>query len=312
MTERSLTREQVDRLLELIADGQLSLEEGPARPYPPREVELGPVQGVVERWIEEMARHMENWLIVNVCNDLSCSSGGLVARAGTIKSPPAALVLIGGGDQEALLTVWERPLVEAIIAGLLGYSFEAANPTVNHLRQLTEIDLRMLQRAAQGLSHAMAVGWPRGVDQVFQVLEVANDPGSLGNRSTENPSVACNLWVDMGPTRLGVIEFALPGWVGKELRSDDVTRGTMNETSSEMRETVGGLEVEFEVQVPVGEFTLRQILAMEKGDEIDLPTPLNARMEANGVACLEGEPGIIEGRWAVAVGPFVEGEEHVE
>ena len=312
MNERSLTREQVDRLLELIAKGELSLDEGPARPYPPHEVELGPVQGVVERWIEEMARQLENWLIMNVNNGLSCTSGGLLARTGPIQAPPAALVLIAGGDQEALLTVWERPLVEAIIAGMLGYSFEAANPTVNLHRQLTEIDLRMLQRAAQGLSRAMTAGWPRGDGQDFQVGEVSSDLGSLRGRFSESPSMACTLMVRMGENILGMIEFALPGWVGKELRSDDVVRSAESETTAEMRETIGGLEVELEVCVPVGEFTLRQILAFEVGDEIDLPAPPRARMEASGVACVEGEPGIIEGRWAVAVGPFEEGEGHVE
>jgi hypothetical protein len=309
MTERSLSREQVDRLLELIDKGEISLDEGPARPYPLRQVDLGPVRGAVERWLEETARAMENWLILNVSNKMTCTSGGFVPRAGPIKAPPAALALIGAGEQDALVSVWERDVVEALLGGMLGYKFTAALPKVNESRQLTEIDLRMLQRGAQGLAQGLTQAWPRG-DQKFTVEGVSSDLGGLDQGSGAAPAMAANIIVRLGESILGRIEFSLPGWIGRDLRAVGEAATPLTGGSPEMRDVVSGLELDVEIRVPVGEFTLKQILALEKGDELVLPSPARALVQTEGVTCLEGVPGIVDGQWAIAVGPTEEGEDH--
>ncbi len=310
MTERSLSREQVDRLLELIDKGEISLDEGPARPYPLRQVDLGPVRGAVERWLEETARSLENWLIVNVSNKMNCSSGGFVPRAGPIQAPPAALVLIRAGDQDAMLSVWDREIVEALIGGLLGYKFSGGLPKANTSRQLSEIDLRMLKRGAQGLAEGLTLAWPRAGGTKFEVQAVSSDLGSLDRSSGAAPAMAANIIVRLGETILGRVEFSLPGWIGRELRSAAEGSPLPTDGAPEMREVVSSLEVDVEIRVPMGEFTLKQILALEQGEELTLPSPTRALVQTEGVTVVEGVPGIVDGQWAVAVGPPAEGEDH--
>lgn len=310
MAERSLTRDQVDRLLQAIDSGEISLDEGPARPYPPRHVDLGPVRGVVERWVEDAARLLENWLILHVSNKMTCHFSGLVPRGGAVEAPPAALALIRCGDDDPILSVWDRDLVDGLVAGMLGYSFAVARPETDARRNLTEIDLRMLRRAVSGFTLALTNSWPRVDGRTFEAVEVGTDQASMTDAASSMPAMAGNVQIRVAGEVVGGIEFALPGWVGRELRSLADERETGDEGSPEMREVVGSLEVDVDVSVPVGQYTLRQILEMEVGEELVLPTPMRAILEASGLAFLEGVPGLVEGRWAVAVETRPEGEKN--
>ena len=122
--------------------------------------------------------------------------------------------------------------------------------------------------------------------------------------------MAANILVRLGETILGRIEFSLPGWIGRELRAVNEASPVPTDGSPEMRDVVTGLEVDVEIRVPVGEFTLKQILALEEGVELLLPSPARAVIQTEGVTVLEGVPGIVDGQWAVAVGPPAEGEDH--
>ena len=312
MTERSLSREQVDRLLDAIDRGEISLDEGPARPYPPRQVDLGPVRGVVERWVDDAARLLENWLILQVSNSMTCSSAGLMPR-GTIKAPPAALSLVRCDDEEPLVCMWDRDLADAMIAGMLGYTFPGDGyESSDSKRSFTEIDLRMLGRAATGLAQALTNSWPRGDGRVFEVAQVAGDAGALGESPNKGPAMAGHVVVRVGDEAVGGVEFALPGWIGRELRSVAEETDTVDEGAPEMREVISSLDMDVEVLVPVGQFTLRQLLDLREGEQFELPSPLTAVLRAGGVACQHGVPGIIDGRWAVSVGSLAEGEEHAD
>jgi len=310
MPERSLSREQVERLLDAIDKGEIRLDEGPAKPYPPRQVDLGPVRGVVERWVDDTARLLENWLILQVSNTMTCSSAGLVPR-GTVKSPPAALSLVRCEDEEPLLCVWDRDLADAMIAGMLGYTFpgdgyQAASPD----RPFTEIDLRMLGRAAGGLAQALTGSWPRRDGRQFEVAQVAGDAGALDEPANKAPAMAGHVVVRVGDAAVGGVEFALPGWIGRELRTVAEEQKAVDEGAPEMREVISSLDMDVEVLVPVGQFTLRQLLDLTEGEQLDLSSPLSAVLVAGGVVCQEGTPGIIDGRWAVSIGPG--GEEHAD
>jgi len=312
MAERSLSREQVDRLLDAIDRGEIQLDEGPARPYPPRQVDLGPVRGVVERWVDDAARLMENWLILQVSNSMTCSSAGLVPR-GTVKAPPAALSLIRCEDEEPFLCVWDRDLADAMIAGMLGYTFPGDGYQSSDAdRPFTEIDLRMLGRAASGLAQALTGSWPRHDGRVFTVEQVAGDSGALGESANKAPAMAGHVVVRVGDAVVGGVEFALPGWIGRELRTVAEERDPADEGAPEMREVISSLDMDVEILVPVGQFTLRQLLDLDEGEQLDLPSPLSALLVAGGVACKKGVPGIIDGRWAVSIGSVAEGEEHAD
>ena len=122
--------------------------------------------------------------------------------------------------------------------------------------------------------------------------------------------MAANIIVRLGETILGRVEFSLPGWIGRELRSAAEGSPLPTDGAPEMREVVSSLEVDVEIRVPMGEFTLKQILALEQGEELTLPSPTRALVQTEGVTVVEGVPGIVDGQWAVAVGPPAEGEDH--
>ena len=276
MPEPSLNREQVDRLLELVADGALDLEEGPAQLYPPRQVDLGAVQGDVERWLEDAARRLENWMVIHVADTLRCSSAGLVPRAGQLGSPPAGLALLGcSGGQDPLLSVWDRALVDALVSGMLGGAVSASGAADSN-RTLTEIDLRMMRRAAEGLARALSRAWPRETERVFEVQALAADPSALPGGSAPPPSMAARFRIGLVDQPLGGIEFRMPGWIARDLRVENKGPGQQRRGNPEMREALGSLEVDVEVAVKAGTFTLNQILALEAGDELALPAPPRA------------------------------------
>ena len=308
MTEPSLNREQVDRLLELVADGELDLQEGPAQLYPPRQVDLGAVQGDVERWLEDAARRMESWLIIHVSDTLRCRSKGLVPRAGQLGSPPAGLALLGcAGGQDPLLSVWDRGLSDAMVSAMLGGPVKPAVGASE--RSLTEIDLRMLRRAAEGLARALSRAWPRQTEREFNVQAMASEPTALPGGSAPPPSMAARFNIGQADASLGGIEFRMPGWIARDLRNEVRPAQGQRRGSPEMRDALGSLEVDVDVMVAAGTFTLAQILALEIGDEFALPAPPTAVLQAGDTPYMVGIPGSIEGRWAVAISPTVEGED---
>ncbi len=310
MSEPSLSREQVDRLLELVDQGELDLDEGPAQFYPPRQVDLGAVQGDVERWLEDAARRLENWLIIHVSDILRCSSAGLVPRAGQLGSPPAGLALLGcSGGQDPLLSVWDRELVEPLVSGMLGGVIAAADGSTVQGRALTEIDLRMMGRTAVGLGRALTRAWPRETARVFEVVALAGDPSALPGGSTPPPSMAARFHIGTVDASLGGIEFRMPGWIARDLRSENKAPERRRQGSPEMREALGTLEVDVDVVVPAGTFTLHQILGLAEGDELSLPAPPRAVLQAGDMPYAVGVPGSIEGRWAVAIAPPAEGDD---
>lgn len=310
MSEPSLNREQVDRLLELVADGALDLEEGPAQLYPPRQVDLGAVQGDVERWLEDAARRLENWMVIHVADTLRCASAGLVPRAGQLGSPPAGLALLGcSGGQDPLLSVWDRGLVDALVSGMLGGVVSANGAAEAAERTLTEIDLRMMRRAAAGLARALSRAWPRETERVFGVEALAADPSALPGGSAPPPSMAARFRIGLVDQPLGGIEFRMPGWIARDLRTETKSPTQQRRGNPEMREALGSLEVDVDVEIHAGTFTLKQILALKAGDEMALPAPPRAVLQAGDTPYAIGIPGSIEGRWAVAIAPPAEGDD---
>ncbi len=308
MSEPSLNREQVDRLLALVADGELDLDEGPAQLYPPRQVDLGAVQGDVERWLEDAARRMESWLIIHVSDTLRCQSAGLVPRAGQLGSPPAGLALLGcNGGQDPLLSVWDRGLVDAMVSSMLGGPVKASAGASE--RPLTEIDLRMMRRAAEGLARALSRAWPRETEREFDVQAMASEPTALPGGSAPPPSMAARFTIGMVDGALGGIEFRMPGWIARDLRTEVRAPQARRQGSPEMRDALGSLEVDVDVMVPAGTYTLAQILELKAGDEFALPAPPVAVLQAGDTPYMVGIPGSIEGRWAVAIAPPAEGED---
>jgi hypothetical protein len=309
MSDRSLSREQVDRLLQMIDRGEVDLNEGPARAFPPRQVDLGPVRGVLERWLEDLTRQLESWLILHVSNLATCSVGGLVPRTSRVQAPPAGISVIGSGDQEPILAVWDRDVIDVVIGGMLGFDFSTSTPAgPDEPRPLTEIDLRMLGRAANGLADALSLAWPRRDGRVFEVTQVTGDRGAIALQESNGPTMVASVVVRIRGEVVGSVEFAVPGWSARELRALAGPETEHVQGAPEMRAAVSELDLDLEVGVSVGRFTLRQILALNSGEELVLPSPPTALLRAGDVTVAEGVPGVVDGRWAVVVTP-TEGEE---
>ena len=304
MSDRSLSREQVDHLLDLIDQGEVTLDEGPARAYPPRQVDLGPVRGVLERWLEDLSRQLENWLILHVSNLATCVAAGIVPRTHQVQAPPNGLSVIGSGDDEPLLAVWDRDVVDVVIGGMLGFDFSTSIPRgPEDPRALTEIDLRMLGRATGGLAAALTAAWPRRDGREFEVLQVTGDRGAVALPAASGPSMVASVMVRIRSEVVGGVEFPVPGWCARELRALAGAEVETVQGAPEMREAVRELDVDLEVGIGVGRFILRQILALSSGEELVLPSPPLARVRAGDVIVAEGVPGVVDGHWAVVVTP---------
>ncbi len=303
MAEPSLSRDQVENLLEALAEGQIDLDGGQTESYPPQQLDLGPIQGELEWWLQETARMLENWLIVHVSDQFRCTLRGMVPRSGFTGNETAGLALIGTeDDREPFLSVWDMPLVDALISGMLGFDFTAQVPIAgDEERKLTEIDLRLVRRAANGLSDALTYGWPRNHDTSFTVLAASSDVASLPGDHSARPSMAARFEVFLGPDVLGGIEFRMPGWVAKLLRSHTEQGDPVADGSQEMKDSLSWLNVDLEAFVSVGEFTLDEILSLQVGDELMLPTNPTATLRAGDVDTVHGIPGIIEEHWAISV-----------
>lgn len=246
---------------------------------------------------------LENWLIVHVSDQFRCSLHGLVPRSGFSGSEGAGLALIGtGDDREPFLSVWDMQLVDSLISGMLGFDFTAQVPiSGDEERKFTAIDLRLVFRAATGLAEALTYGWPRQNDTQFSVIDVSSDAASLTGENSARPSMAARFEVYLGPDVLGGIEFRMPGWVAKLLRSTTEERDPVADGSPEMKDALSWLNVELEAFVPVGEFTLDEILSLQVGDELLLPSNPTAVLRTGDVDTLHGVPGIVEGQWAISV-----------
>ena len=71
--------------------------------------------------------------------------------------------------------------------------------------------------------------------------------------------------------------------------------------NEDMKRSVAALPVDIEASIPVGTYTLREILALKANDVIELHPPLRVDVSAGGVESFTGTPGNVGGRWAVSI-----------
>ncbi len=305
MAATTLTQEQIAQISAAMARGEIDLDDGPAQSYPPRQPDLGAVVGDLERWLVHAARDLERWLIVHVDDHFRCSCAGLVPRSSDAVASSAGFTLIGTtGDEDPLTVTWDRPLVDGIVEGMLGYDFTspvefAPDPS----RPLTSIDLRLLTRVAGGLAEALGAAWPLDDGRAFTVQAVAADQGTLASQTAAGPSMGARFDVSVLSRDLGAIEFSLPGWLPRVLRTRGNGHALVHARHDEMREALSSLSLDLDGEIVVGTVNLEDVLAMKAGDVLTLDQPARAVLTSGGIVCFEGAPGTMDGKWAIALSP---------
>jgi len=189
------------------------------------------------------------------------------------------------------LVVVQGRLLARIVGVMLGESIDDEPPPYRS-RQVTEVELKIAQRACEDVMNGLMESWPSSKPIRVALDSIGTNPRAASGLAQTTPVVAASLDFGRPDDPFGLMIVAIPAQTTRDLRVPKVAalsrtpRGGKIDLQSVMPL---GLELVAElakVQVPI-----RELEAMKIGSMIDLGPARHVNVKINDHIALIGEPG---------------------
>jgi flagellar motor switch protein FliM len=189
------------------------------------------------------------------------------------------------------LVVVQGRLLARIVGVMLGESIDDEPPPYRS-RQVTEVELKIAQRACEDVMNGLMESWPSSKPIRVALDSIGTNPRAASGLAQTTPVVAASLDFGRPDDPFGLMIVAIPAQTTRDLRVPKIAslsrglRGGKIDLDSVMPL---GLELVAElakVQVPISELD-----GLKIGSMIDLGPARHVNVKVNGHTAMIGEPG---------------------
>ncbi|MBO6793871.1 MAG: FliM/FliN family flagellar motor switch protein [Balneolaceae bacterium] len=185
---------------------------------------------------------------------------------------------------------------------------------LSHKRVLTTIEEKIISRIMESIKEEIRVAWEPYLKFEFDKSTYENKPDNLHFASVD-PTLSAKIMVDLGVDKIEVgvsysyafLKRALNDSIIKKDRGANLER-LNNEAALDYRRTLKKAPVKIQPLLGTTTLSLDDILSLKEGDTIPLrqkaDEPLDIKV--NGVAKMNGYPGLKQGRKAIKVFDIIE------
>lgn len=189
------------------------------------------------------------------------------------------------------LVVVQGRLLSRIVGVMLGESINDEPPPYRS-RQVTEVELRIAQRACEDVMNGLMESWPSQKPIRIAVDSIGTNPRAAAGLAHTTPVVAASLDFGRPDDPFGLMIVAIPAQTTRDLRVPKVKALARTSRSGQLdMDRVNNVGVELVAELAQVQVPISTLDALETGSMIDLGPTRNVEVKINGHTTLIAEPG---------------------
>lgn len=189
------------------------------------------------------------------------------------------------------LVVVQGRLLARIVGVMLGESIDDEPPPYRS-RQVTEVELKIAQRACEDVMNGLMESWPSSKPIRVGLDSIGTNPRAASGLAQTTPVVAASLDFGRPDDPFGLMIVAIPAQTTRDLRVPKV---------ASLSRTLRGGKIDLESVMPLGleliaelakvQVPISELDGLKIGSMIDLGPARHVNVKINGYTALIGEPG---------------------